>query len=509
MAVNTKKKSGREGDSFRDEFIRRFRTSPFLFLGTILILVIVIVAFVLVPALVPNARGGDIDRTFGYYNRVPINFAPGSFFAQYKNDLDDQETQNRQNPAYQPVSEVELLRRAFDETVVRFGILDEMKASGYTAPEETVDRRIAENPVLLARYRQADSGTKISLWRQVQEDIAEDYYRLDVNGFRVPAAEAAFIGAMASRERSFDMVSLPLSSYPDGELVSYAEANPALFRVLRLSRITLGSGEKEAQQILGTIRGEITTFEDAARTHSQDAYADQGGDMGQKMAYELVYEIPDEAEREKIIGLGKGEISQAIPVPGGWAFFRVEEAAAPANMGNTALLDKVRSYITTFERGRMEDWLIKDAEALGALIREEGLSEALYRRGLKERSFGPLPINYGDNPLFTSLLSFRDSQGQIMIELYYAMENEEFWSTAFFSPLNTPSAPLVLGDSVVLLFPKEETENTGKAADLESSYSSYMAGGIANLSIRSYFTTHKKLEDRFDITYNQFSRPAY
>ncbi|MDR2397631.1 MAG: peptidylprolyl isomerase, partial [Spirochaetaceae bacterium] len=68
MASKIKKTGGPAGDAPAAEFLRRFKTHPFLFLGTIIVLVIVIVAFVFVPAIVPSA-GAQVDLSFGSYNK--------------------------------------------------------------------------------------------------------------------------------------------------------------------------------------------------------------------------------------------------------------------------------------------------------------------------------------------------------------------------------------------------------------------------------------------------------
>ncbi|GHV67737.1 hypothetical protein AGMMS49928_05450 [Spirochaetia bacterium] len=485
--------------SFQEEFVRRFKTKPLLFVGTILVLVLVIVSFVVVPAMVPNA-GGSVDLVFGSYNKTPIELVPGNYFAQANADLNEQ---YRQFLEY--IQPVELMHEAFNATVVHIGVLDEMKKAGYTAPAALVDRRIAERPDWLAAYRRSDNVAKLAQWKQVQEGIAEGNYHLDMTG-RVSSKEAAFIGAMAARERTFAMASLPLDAYPDTEAASYAAENPQLFRTIRLSRITPGASDKEAEQILGTIRGEVTTFEEAAQTYSRDQYSGQGGDMGSKMAWELFSEIPEEADREKIFALPQGELSGIIAVPEGWAFFRVDEAAAPANTDNAETMRKIRSYIMDVARGRVEDWLIKDAELLAEEIRASGLDDALAARGTEKKNFGPVPVNYGNTELFTSLSSFGIN------ELSWGASSENFWQTAFSTPLQSPSRPMVLGSNVVILYPLEETNDTGpetSAARAESNYSSYVLAGIVNQNIRTYFITSKKLENHFAETYYKYFQPSY
>jgi hypothetical protein len=337
-----------------------------------------------------------------------------------------------------------------------------------------------------------DNNQRLALWRNVQEEFIQERYMSDITGLRVSSREKAFIGNMSSPERSFDLVSFPLSTYPESELIAYAGSNPAPFRLVHLSRITINSGEREAQQVLSSVQDGVSAFEDAARNQSQDEFKEQGGDMGVKMAFELSSVIPDEAERNTVLTLTRGSYSPIVKVPSGWAFFRAEEAPYAADLGNSGHIDKIRRYMSEFERGRMEDWLYAQAEEFIALSRETGFDGAVESRGLEKSHFGPQNINYGNNNLF-SLLDY-----QSIPPLTYAGTSENFWRISFTTPLETPSNPFVLGSDMVVLYPLEETVKD----ETEKGYTAqwYASGWLNNstdINIRSSFLASKKMEDKF------------
>ncbi|MDR1301027.1 MAG: SurA N-terminal domain-containing protein [Treponema sp.] len=503
------KKIGGASDAVTSDFMRRFKTHPFLFIGTIVILVIVIVAFVFVPAIVPSA-GASADLSFGSYNKIPLSYVPGNYFSQIREMIARYRQSSLSDTNYQLVN-YQIWREAFEETVVHTGMLDEMTQAGYQVPAAAVDREVAQLPQFQengrfspAKYRALDTTSRLSLWRQVQESIAKDYYRADIEELRVSSQESVFIKDMASPKRSFSMAVLPFRSYPDGELIAYAADNSALFQVTHLSRITVTSNEREAQQILGTVTDGSSTFEDAAQTYSQDGYAERGGDMGVKMAFELAVEVPDAQDRESLIRLAKGELSPLMKVSTGWAFFRAEDTPYPADPEDSTLLEKIRTYVMEFARGRVEDYLISEAESFITAVTESGFPDALIQKGLLERTFGPLPINYGEVPIFTGLSSFS------VPELNGAESNELFWQTAFSTPLNTPSRPLVLVDTntVVVLYPTEaRDEDETNAEYIETAYTSYWMSSFINQNLRSYFLTSKKLDDRFLDVYFKYIQP--
>ena len=497
MASREKKHPEVRDDSSKSEILQRLKAHPFLSIGSVLVLVIVIVAFVFVPAIVPNAqRGGDL--TFGHYNKVPIKYVLNNYFYQVLQNI-NQSQQLASDDPYYLFRMGQIWRRAFEETVIHLGILDEMRQAGYIVPTDVVDREVASLPYFQengrfspAKFRAMDKNSYLRLWRQVQDSVAVQCFVSDLVGLRTASKEASFVSSMASPRRSFDMAVFPISSYPDSEVISYAAANPDLFRITRLSVITVGSSEREARQILDSVKNGTATFEEAATTNSQDIYAEKGGDMGIRMAWELIPEIGNAEAQELVISLPRGNLSDLVKVPSGWAFFRAEEAVRPADANDPTQVEKIRNYIMGNLRGRAEDWLTAEAEKFIAQAKEEGFDEAIAAGDVAKRNFGPIPVNYGNSVLFPSL-SYAG-----VPELTNAGTNQFFWNAAFSVPLNSLSDPLVIGDNVVVLQPLEETTaDEDELGIIESYYPSWMNEGL-EYAYRSYFLNNEKLDDRFD-----------
>ena len=495
-----------ERDSAGSEMVRRFKQNPLVFIGTLVILIIVVIAFVLVPAIVPEyGMGRNVDLTFGYYDKAPISYVPGNYFAQYY-DMVARYRQNSVDPENYSFMGYQIWRESFEAAVVHTAMLQEMKTAGYEAPAKVVDRDVAKLPQFqengrfsAALYRQMDDNRRLNLWRQVQEDITKNHFRSDVTGLLIPDAEASFIGKMAATERSFEMVVFPVDAFPEEGYEAYLEENTDLFKSVYLSMITVSSNEREAQRILASIKNGETTFEDAARAHSADSYAERGGDMGIKMAHELIIDIPEEDVREAAMALAKGEYSNVIKTSAGWSFFRAEDTVREADVSDPAVLEKVRSYMRNFHGGRMENWAIDQANDFRALVDEMGFADALAQQELESRSFGPIPINYGSVELFTSLAS------QSVSELSGSAADENFWKVAFSTPVNTPSEPVVQGGNVLVLFPTAETEaeetNIERIAFM---YSSYWVGNITEQSLLQHFLNSPKMEDKFFDVYIRY-----
>ncbi|MCL2831876.1 MAG: SurA N-terminal domain-containing protein [Treponema sp.] len=492
----------KQDDSTKADFIRRFKQNPFIFVGTIVILIIVIVAFVLVPAIVPQARRG-VDLSFGSYNNVPISYVDGNYFYQVQQSLARQYQTNMDDSNYQ-ITLYQIWREAFEQTVVQTAILDEMKNSGYIAPQDVVDRTVASLPDFQengrfssVKYRAMDNNKRMALWRQIRDSITTNMFYTDITGLKAPAGEGDFISNMATPQRSFDMVAFPISSYPDSEIASWVTANPSLFRITHFSKISVAS-EREARQILASVKAGSETFEDAAKNKSVDSYAENSGDMGSKMVFELLTEIPDEQIREQIISLPKGEISDVVKISdSSWAFFRAEETARPADTNDAVIMDRIRNYTMTYERGRAEDWLIGKANEFMASVVSNDFDSAVTQWALTKQTFGPLPLNYGDVSFFTSV-----SSSQVP-ELNGAGSNDTFWKACFNTPLKLPSNPIVLGDNVIVIYPTEEITADEQETSFIRMYYSYWLNQADDQDIRSYFLSNGKLSDKF---WDTFSR---
>ena len=128
MPSREKKLPEKRDDSAKSEIMHRLKTHPFLFIGTVVILVIVIVAFVFVPAIVPNTQRGE-ELVFGYYNKVPIKYVRDNYFYQVLQYITRNQQPSTDDPNY-IFTVRQMWRQAYEEAAIRIGILDEVKQAG-------------------------------------------------------------------------------------------------------------------------------------------------------------------------------------------------------------------------------------------------------------------------------------------------------------------------------------------------------------------------------------------
>ncbi|MDR2048121.1 MAG: peptidylprolyl isomerase [Treponema sp.] len=498
----------RERETGAEELFHRLKSNPPLFIGTVLVLVIVIVAFVFVPAIPDFGTGGTgNDYIFGYYGATPITYLPDNYFGR---NLDRLSSMYGFSPESDYSADMDTNRIAnmvwqetFYMTLTHEAILDEMKNAGYKAPVVQVDREMTKLAAFLengrfsiTKYRSYNKSALLAMWQETEENYTEQQYKNAYNSLLVASAEKKLIEDMSSPERTFRMALFPRASYPDGEAASYGASNPAPFTMVHLSKIVIGSSEREALQIRDSILNGRTNFEDAARTQSTDLSSkDQGGDMGIRMAYDIYSMIPDEGERTAVLSLKNGEYSQIVKDPNGWAFYRAEADPYIADLSQSDNLEKVRSYMAAQAGGVIEGWLVERAEEFISLSREAGFEQAAAETGIEVKQFGPINLNYGNLQIFNTL----DSGDAVLAQ---AIPNENFWRTAFTVPVSVPSSPFTLGTDVVVLEAVEETIK----ADTEKSYVSdlyanFRQYNMNEIDIRAAVTGSEKTRDDFFLTY--------
>jgi len=516
MAKKDKKAPVTDKESASEAIYKKFKQNPGIYIGSVVILVLVVVTFLGGDLLSGGVGSESGELTFGHYDNMPISWVQGNMFTQYyERTLSNYQYQAQMQGLTIDDPEIyqRIWRESYEAAVVHTAVLQMLKRSNYKTPEKSVDRSVAQLPQFQdngrfspALYNRTPESSRLTLWRQTQDELGKITYFNDFfTGLLVSSGEAEFISRMSTPMRSFEMVSFWIDDYPDSEYLSYGRDNSTLFDSIHMSKITLNS-EREAKKILSTIKDGTITFEDAARNQSHDGFADRGGDMGSRYVFELNWEIQNVKDREIILGLKNGEISDVINVGDAWAFYRIERELIPANFDNSAVMERVRMYVRNFARGRMEDWAISQAREFIQDANATSFNAASSRRGLNIRSFGPLPINYGPLELFTGLDSFTIA-GFERHHLQEMTRNEDFWKNAFSTPLNIPSEPLVQGSNVLVFLPTEEIEEDEETMGYTSQYySSSWVNSITERSLHFYFLGHDRMEDRFGETFNRLFR---
>ena len=169
MAKKDKKTLAKENETNSLGVAQKFKQSPALYIGSVVILVLVVVTFIGGDFLSGRGPGGGGDLTFGYYDRAPISYIPGNMLAQYQ----EQAVRFYQSQGLDINNfsiGAQIWRQAFELAVAHTAILQMMKRSNYSVPERTVDRQVAQLPQFQvngrfssALYNQLSDSARVSI----------------------------------------------------------------------------------------------------------------------------------------------------------------------------------------------------------------------------------------------------------------------------------------------------------------------------------------------------------
>jgi peptidyl-prolyl cis-trans isomerase D len=497
---------------------KRGTNDPFIYAGTIVVLVIVIIAFVFVP--MGGGASGSISNngrslSFGTYDGKAIEYSQGSYFASQLSDLQDKLRQQGLNQENYQLFNYQVFRGAFERTVVHMAAIDSVKKAGGSVTEAWLDKQVAQNPVFqengkfsAQKYHDAALSQKLSVRSEIRDNSLYSNYISDLLSLSPSSKETAFVKEMAKPMRTIEYAAYPLSKYPDSEVEAWGKAHADLFRSLSLSRVTITSNEAEAKKLLKNIQDKKATFENVAKASSKDSYASKGGQEGLKFYYEFSSELAVKADADKLAALKAGELSSVLKTTSGtWVFFRADAAPTAADLTQGSTIAAIRNYLTSRERGVIEDWAIAQAKELSSS--GANFASVAKKAGVAVKTAGPFAINYGDlsisiygqnAPIFAAMPSDGD--------LAEAPSSEKFILSAFSTAPGAVSEPFVLGDNVLVLKVKEASVAKDEATAPIDFYYPYFFENGASSEIRDMVMKSPLLKDDFSKVFFKYFQPA-
>ena len=489
---------------------------PWLYLFSVIILVIIVVTFVGTPAIDSGRGAGRIE--FGSYAGTPIDFTPGNYFARQRDLVANQVRLQQQE---QPESEealqfmaYQVWRAAFDRTVNHVAIVQEADRSGLWITDDRVQEALLRSGPYTVNgsfseeaYNAASAADRFATTKLFREELVQEQFMQDaVGGLLANSKEKTFFAGMATPQRSFEFVSWPFTSYPDSEVAAYGEQSRDKFRRIKLSRILVKSGQKEAEEIRKKLVDKTSSFEELARSHSRDAFAEKGGDMGYRFQYDVAQDFEKTEPVERIFQLAAGALSPVEESKYGWAIYRADEAAASPDTGDPDTLKVIRDYLMRYERGRVEDWFLARAKSFAETARRDGLRPAAAASGLEVQATGAFPLTY--QGFFGTVPPAAASGASGAPDLSSATYSEEFFQKAFALKAGEVSDPLPLEEQVLVLQLKEEQP---LAAEMQSAIEQSVPGFVyqtTQADLQEHLVDPARLEDRFNTVFTKVTAPG-
>ncbi len=481
-----------------------------LWFGAVFILLLSVVTFIYVPTS-KKMFGGHANITFGEWNGKPIEYVQDSFFVRQIQAISAQMEQQGQ-PVNQ-FSNFQIMKQAYDSTVIRFAILEDLKKVGYKVPETIINRELVayyvdengkysnkifnDTPETTRAMHRATTTEELTV-KRFADDMFGD--RSGVYGLKAGTKEIDLIKTMTGPERSFSYVSLSTTEYPESEVVAFGTANAELFAKYDFSVITLGT-EAAAKKVSDSIAKKTITFDDATTTYSTKIGADTAGKLLKSLRFDINTLFPDAKDLATVLALKPGDVSPILKDGKVFMILRCNAAPLEADFTRPDVIAEVNSYMTIKEKGKIEDYFVAKAKEFAAEARASGFDAACKKSGLEKKSTSPFGINYGDVNILTPI------PVQTNPELAAAAKSETFFKTAFSLAPDAVSEPVILGNNVVVLKVNEEKAADAQLNEMLPLFYNYYGGSWSQQTFAGSILKSKKLKDEFMDTYLKYFLP--
>lgn len=308
------------------------------------------------------------------------------------------------------VNESDVLRardQAFDELVDETLQLTEAERLGLKATDQEVEDLLRHDPppYLLQQFVGEDGLPDVDAYYAALDDPANDWTQvremlratLPLQKLNQRIASAAVVGEVELRqmfaEQNTQMmaewVGLRLSDveledetvtdaqaqawYQD-HLEEYKQAPRASVRLLTIQKAASEEDEQDVLSILGEIRSDVIagriTFEEAARTYSEDSSADVGGDLGFFDRNRMV-----EPFTEAAFALAVGDVSEPVKTQFGYHVIECTDERLDENGQRTEM--RARHILLRLQAGQETlDDLREKAENLHQVAASRGIEAA-------------------------------------------------------------------------------------------------------------------------------------
>ncbi len=461
------------------------KRNPIIFALSVLLLVIIAIAFVFSPGLLSQNTGLP---ELGSYNGKTIKYDENfvNLVEYFVEQLQYQGTQG--DPTFSAMTQ------AFNYSVLTHAFVDEVENSGYVVPTSLVNREMIqyfrdENGAYSETiFQSTPEGTKIQIKEATEEGLKRNLYFNDMSSIKISSNEAAFIKEMNKNQRSFNMVSFDTEDYPREEVIAYGTENAELFTTYSMDVITVND-ESTANTVLSRITNNELTFADAIAEYSTKQYSNDTGTLTDNLHYSLKETVTGEEAFNALVSLANGDMSDVIETNTGFSIFSATAAPTSADFSNEEVVDSVYTYLTIYEAGIIEDYFINLAKDFASSSITNGYDSAVSTYNLTNVPVEAFPINYASTQLLDTL------PVEAAPELGQAHSNEQFYETAFALAEGEISEPIVLGNNVVVLSLDEviSLEDDGDQT-LSFMYSYYMSQYDSN-DISTFFMGSEKLEN--------------
>lgn len=483
----------------------------FYSIGSIIILLLAAIIFVLVPAAAGVSDSSPYPE-YGSYNGKAIRYEENSPFfnaaSQCRNEY-EQRGYNFNDPTFASFLYSQVFEQAFTNVIGGYALTYFTESTGYKVPETAIDRRIKQQEQFLdisgefspALYESLSEADKKKLRKSIAEELTqirsyEDIFgslaevgKRPLFGLKASTAEIDFVNKLSDKLYAFDAAAFDMSTYPDSEKVAFGNSHKDLFVKYNLKVISCDT-EAKAKEVLKRINNSEITFEDAIPEYSTKHYGDpETGVLSANFKYQLDNAFTKAEDVSKVTSLATGDLSDILETASAWCIFKATEAPTEPNFNDEFTVSSVYDYLRTREKSVIENYFENQAKDFVAKANAEGFETACNTFPVKTNSYPAFALNYNN----TSLIGHNPlSDDQLLSS---AITTDELYKTAFKLKKDEISSPVVLsGSNIVVVFRCADIITAEKTADDRDACANTINMSSKN-SINSTILSSDKIKD--------------
>lgn len=442
-----------------------------LAIGSIIILVFSVIAFVFVPAAGGQSNDGSKTMIGKWKNKQLDYTADGLFFREYQQlhrsaELRGYLRNDNNNKAQQEFIERQIMRTAFNSSMIQLAAREEALNAGFYLPNKNINKALisfytdSTGAYSEKLYNRTSEQQRLANRRQVIDYLTAQRYIEDnfgtydnIFGLKTSSAETAFVQKMAEKERIFKYVIFEESQFPQDKIRAYGEEHAEMFAEHNLLMLTFASQEDANKTAQALQKGEIT-FEDAVVTNSTKMGTDANGKLLSPYRTTVNRTFPESKDLDTVLKLGVDEMSPVVKTSSGYAIVKCTAPAKAADFTLPETQDRVLSYMKSNERGIIEDYLEQKAKTFIEAAKIGGFAHEASINDLVVQTSNPITLNYGNAAILPQISYQSDSF------FTAGVRNETFFKKAFALKQGEISDPILLGANVLVLQLDEEKNSS-------------------------------------------------
>ena len=446
-------------------------------IGIMIIIIIICIAlggtglFTLVYTSVSQNQNKNL---FGSYNGEEITLETGGTLAQQYSQL-SQENSDALSSGDTSAT-LSVWSQAYQNSVAITAMNQMAEEAGIKTPQYLIDKAIlatgyyndADGNFDQSLYDSTDNSTKISIESSIEDNLPIEIISTDIATIIAPTAEKDFVVDMANKTRSFEYAIIDFNQIPDEIAKDFGEENPALYKTVDLSVLTV-IDESTCNDIFNSLTEGTLEWSDAVTNNSLDSFKDSDGAIGVLAAWNIAQNLKEQSDLDIIFSTEAGSFTSPIAgVNGGWSIYKVNSDPTEPDFTTSQSLIQVKAYMSNNNPEILKEYVEDQAEEIAQELSID-FDGTVEKYGLTTIDVQKTSNNFGQSS-YMGGLTYTDSVGLLST----AATDEEVTKAMYTEDLGYISDAIAVDTSYIVYKITDIEEDPSQGSMVSMFYDYYL-----------------------------------